>query len=150
MGTRGGEGGAGISVVWASSLEVDLMDHRRSRRRRPVPAFELAEADEALDELSSDGTQLGRGKTEPWAGIGPSGRGWTCLILGSLNKYAWAETSAQGTIVYAEKRDLLQSWKVKNMAYAARSMKLKPRLMARRFASSSPSGTPCRRAVLTT
>jgi hypothetical protein len=94
VGTRDRVGGAGMSVVLDSSFEVDLMDHRRSRRNGPEPLlFQLPEADEALDELSRDGTQFGRGKTEPCTGIGPSGSGWTCLTLGSLNKYAWAEQS---------------------------------------------------------
>jgi hypothetical protein len=47
-----------------SSLEVDLMDHRRSRRMGPVLLSD--EAEEPLDELPIDGTQLGRGKTVAW------------------------------------------------------------------------------------
>jgi len=48
----------------ASSLEVDLIDHRRSRRIGPVLVSE--ETEEPLDELPIDGTQLGRGKTVAW------------------------------------------------------------------------------------
>ena len=51
-----------MSEMLASSLEPDLMDHRRSRLSGPV--LLLLEADEALDELPIEGTQLGRGKTE--------------------------------------------------------------------------------------
>lgn len=54
-----------MSVVWASSFELDLMDHLRSRLKGPVPLLELVEADDPVDELSRDGTQLGRGKTDP-------------------------------------------------------------------------------------
>ena len=66
-GTRGGVGGlADTSVMLASSLEVDLMDHRRSRRMGPVLLLLSEEAEEPLDELPIEGTQLGRGKTVAW------------------------------------------------------------------------------------
>jgi hypothetical protein len=71
-------------VTLASSLDPDLMDHRRSRRRGPV--LLLDEADEALDELPIEGTQLGRGKTVVLCGIGPSGRGCICFSLGNRNR----------------------------------------------------------------
>jgi hypothetical protein len=57
-------GGPAVTSMLVSSLEVDLMDHRRSRRMGPVLLSD--EAEEPLDELPIDGTQLGRGKTVAW------------------------------------------------------------------------------------
>jgi hypothetical protein len=63
-GTRGGVGGPAVTSTLVSSLEVDLIDHRRSRLMGPVLLSD--EAEEPLDELPIDGTQLGRGKTVAW------------------------------------------------------------------------------------
>jgi hypothetical protein len=73
-----------------------LLDQRRSRLNRDgvVPVVEARdEVEEVEDESVIDGTQLGRGNTELWCGLGP-GNGWiTGAVRGILNKLScqyWA------------------------------------------------------------